>query len=94
MLALCKLFYQLGVKGWQVIWSAGGDQALVTVNFLIYPRGARIAQVGLQGGEGRQGTTLKSFSIGQDPCTVADSTKREILAHVVAHDFYLSLIHI
>ena len=92
MLALCKLFYQLGVKGWQVIWSAGRDQALVAVDFLIYPGGTCIAQVGLQGREGRQGAALEGFSISQDPCAVADGTKRQILAHVVAHDFYCGLV--
>ena len=76
VLSLCKLFYQLGVKGWQVIWSAGRDQALVAVDFLIYPGGTCIAQVGLQGREGRQGAALEGFSISQDPSTVADRAER------------------
>ena len=92
MLALCEFLNQLGIKGWQVIGSTGRHQALITVDFLIYPRSACIAQVGLQGGEGRQRTALKSFSISQDPGTVADGTKREILAHVIAHNFYCGLV--
>src|SRR5215203_2679487 len=72
VLALGKLFDDLGAERLEVTGVAAGDEALVGHNLLVYPIATGITYVGLEARVGRQRSTVHDVGLHEGPGAVAD----------------------
>src|SRR5665648_20252 len=84
--AFLHLFDDLGAEGFEIVWIAAGDQALIHDDRLVDPFGAGIFHIRRHGVIGRHRPALGDAGFHQHPRRMADGRDRLFAVEKVAHE--------